>query len=347
MGEKMKTVLVTGATGYIASWIVKLLLEEGHTVHAAVRNKENKEKTKHLDEIASKSKGELKYFESDLLNEGSYTKAMKDCEIVFHTASPFIMDSKNPQTEVIDPAVKGTRNVLSSVNEMETVKKVILTSSVAAIYGNAEDANDIPNKTFNEEMWNHSSTPDDGEYSYSKKQAEKEAWKLNEAQNRWKLVTINPSFVVGPALNPHANFESKKFIMQMGNGDLKMGAPDINLGMVDVRDVAKAHILAALNDQANGRYIVSENSYKLLEIGKHLRSEFGDKYPTPKSTTPKFLVWLVAPMLGVKRSFIKKNVGHDFHFDNSRGKSELGLKYTSSKKAVSDFFQQFIEHDLI
>ena len=156
-----------------------------------MRNKEDKEKTKHLDEIASKSKGELKYFESDLLNEGSYTKAMKDCEIVFHTASPFIMDSKNPQAEVIDPAVKGTRNVLSSVNKTETVKKVILTSSVAAIYGNAEDANEIPNKTFNEEMWNHSSTPDDGEYSYSKKQAEKEAWKLNKDQNRWELVTLS------------------------------------------------------------------------------------------------------------------------------------------------------------
>ena len=127
MNERSKTVLVTGATGYIASWIVKFLLEKGHTVHAAVRNKEDKEKTKHLDEIASKSKGELKYFESDLLNGGSYTKAMKDCEIVFHTASPFIMDSKNPQAEVIDPAVKGTRNVLSSVNETETVKKVILT----------------------------------------------------------------------------------------------------------------------------------------------------------------------------------------------------------------------------
>ena len=118
MREQFKTVLVTGATGYIASWIVKFLLEDGHTVHAAVRNKEDKKKTKHLDEIASKSNGELKYFESDLLNDGSYTKAMKDCEIVFHTASPFIMDSKNPQTEVIDPAVKGTRNVLSSVNEL-------------------------------------------------------------------------------------------------------------------------------------------------------------------------------------------------------------------------------------
>ena len=71
---------------------------------------------------------------------------MENCEIVFHTASPFIMDSKNPKAEVIDPAVEGTRNVVSSVNKNETVKKIILTSSVAAIYGNAEDANKIPDK---------------------------------------------------------------------------------------------------------------------------------------------------------------------------------------------------------
>ena len=347
MNGHLKTVLVTGATGYIASWIVKFLLEQGHTVHASVRDKENKEKTKYLDEIASKSKGELKYFESNLLKNGSYDKAMENCEIVFHTASPFIMDSKNPQTEVIDPAVKGTRNVISSVNEIGSVKKVVLTSSVAAIYGNAEDAYKLSDKTFNEKMWNHSSRPDDGEYSYSKTQAEKEAWKLQESQNRWKLVAINPSFVVGPAINPNANFESKKFMLQMGNGYLRMGVPDINLAMVDVRDTAKAHILAAFNDKAKGRFIISEDSYKLLEIGKNLRKKFGKKYPTPRFIAPKFLVWLVSPLLGVKRTFIKKNVGYDFYFDNNKSIEELGLKYTSVEESTSDFFQQFIDYDLI
>ena len=86
MNADLKTVLVTGATGYIASWIVKFLLEEGHTVHASVRDKENKEKTKYLDEIASKSKAEIKYFESNLLQNGSYAKAMEKCEIVFHSS---------------------------------------------------------------------------------------------------------------------------------------------------------------------------------------------------------------------------------------------------------------------
>ena len=196
-------------------------------------------------------------------------------------------------------------------------------------------------------MWNHSSRPDDGEYSYSKTQAEREAWKLNEGQNRWKLVTINPSFVVGPALNPYANFESKKFMLQMGNGDLRMGVPDINLAMVDVRDTAKAHILAAFTEKAKGRFIISENSYKLLDIGKYLRRKFGEKYPTPRFITPKFLVWLFSPMLGVKRTFIKKNVGYDFYFDNNKSIKDLGLEYISVEESTSDFFQQFIDYDLI
>ena len=157
--------------------------DRGYTVHAAIRNSSDEKKIKHLEKIKSSSKGTLKYFESDLLSPNSYESAMEGCEIVFHTASPFVMDSKDPQGEVIDPALEGTRNVIKTVEKIETVKKVILTSSIAAIYGNAEDAEAIPNKTFNEKMWNTSSRADDGEYSYSKTVAEKEAWRLNEKQD--------------------------------------------------------------------------------------------------------------------------------------------------------------------
>ncbi|MBA4058282.1 MAG: diaminohydroxyphosphoribosylaminopyrimidine deaminase, partial [Marivirga sp.] len=102
--DKSKPVLVTGATGYIAGWIIKSLLEDGITVHAAVRNPNDKNKISHLDKIASESKGTIRYFKSDLLSEGSYLDAMKDCELVFHTASPFTTNVKNPQKELIDPA---------------------------------------------------------------------------------------------------------------------------------------------------------------------------------------------------------------------------------------------------
>lgn len=109
--------MVTGATGYVAGWLVKKLLEEGITVHAAVRNPDNEKKLAHLNALAAKAKGDIKYFKSDLLEPGSYAKAMEGCELVYHTASPFSLEVENPQRDLIDPAVKGTANVLDSANK--------------------------------------------------------------------------------------------------------------------------------------------------------------------------------------------------------------------------------------
>ena len=342
-----KPVLVTGATGYLASWIVKGLLEKGITVHAAIRGVEDRLKRKHLDDIAAAVNGRIKYFETDLLIPGSYGSAMEGCDLVFHTASPFFLDSKDAQKELIDPAFKGTRNVLDSVNKTPSVKRVVLTSSVAAIYGDTIDSKNVPDGIFDESVWNTSSTPMQSEYSYSKTIAEKEAWKICGEQNRWDLIVINPSLVLGPALNPYSEFESKKFMLQMGNGDLKSGVPDIKLGIVDVRNVSEAHLNAGYNPDANGRYIISSDSMDFLTIGKYLLEKFGNKYPIPTRVAPKFLVWLIAPMIGIKRNFVSRNVGYAVHFNNTKSKKELAIDYISVKDTVIDFFQQFIDEKLI
>ena len=345
--NKSLPVLVTGATGYIGGWVVKNLLDEGITIHAPIRNLTNTQKRVHLDKLAKDSSGEIKYFESDLMIEDSYKEAMKKCELVIHIASPFVMDSKDPQKEVIDPAFKGTQNVLKTANKIESVKRVVLTSSVAAIYGNGIDGQSVEGGMFNESMWNTTSTSTDGEYSYSKTVAEKEAWKICEEQKRWDLVVINPGFVLGPSLNPNAMFESKKFMLQLGNGDLKSGAPDITMGMVDVRDVSKAHVIAGFSESAKGRYILSAKTHTLLETGVFIKEKFGDKYPVPTRNAPKFLIWILAPFLGIKRNFVSKNIGYKIDFDNSKSIKELGINYSPVKKAVVDFFQQFVDHGLV
>ena len=345
--DKSSPVLVTGATGYVAGWVVKNLLEDGFTVNAAIRDVSNVNKRTHLDNIANKSSGEIKYFETDLLDNGSYKEAMQECQLVIHTASPFFLDAKNAQKELIEPAFEGTRNILNSVNDTESVKRVVLTSSCAAIYGDAIDSKTVPDGIFDETMWNTTSTPTISEYSYSKTVAEKEAWKICGEQKRWDLVTINPSFVVGPALNPRANFESKKFVLQMGNGDLKRGAPDLKMGMVDVRNVGEAHVNAGTDPKANGRYILSSESVDMLKVGEYLREKFGNKYPFPRKKAPKILIWLIAPFLGLKRSFISRNIGQAVFFNNSRSIEDLSISYTPVKIAVIDFFQQFIDEKLI
>ena len=255
--DKKRPVMITGATGYVAGWIVKKLLDEGLTVHAPVRDPENAQRIQHLIKIAEDAPGKIEFYKADLLDEGSYAEAMTGCQIVFHTASPFKIDVADPQKELIDPAQLGTRNVLEEVNRTPSVERVVLTSSCAAIYGDNADLKDTPNGIFTEEIWNTSSSLDHQPYAYSKTLAEKEAWKLNEKQTRWDLVTINPSLVIGPGINPYTTSESFKIIKQFGDGSAKAGAPFIGFGVVDVRDLAEAHFKAAFIPEAKGRYIIS------------------------------------------------------------------------------------------
>lgn len=275
--------MVTGATGYVAGWLVKKLLEQGLTVHAAVRNPDNLDKIAHLNEIAESNKGSIKYFKADLLTPGAYKEAMRDCQVVFHTASPFTSEVKNEQKELIEPALNGTTNVLQSVNETSSVERVVLTSSCAAIYSDAIDCEKVPGGILTEEHWNTTASLDHQAYSYSKTLAEKKAWEMNKAQDRWDLVTINPSFVMGPMLNPkYTTSESFNVLKQLGDGTMKMGVPKMGIGLVDVRDVADAHFAAAFNPSAQGRYITSGHNTDFVEMALTLQDKYGSDYPLPK-----------------------------------------------------------------
>ena len=341
--DKKSPVMVTGATGYVAGWLVKLLLDKGFTVHAPIRNPNDKNKTKYLDKLAASAPGKLLYFEADLLREGSYDKAMQGCELVFHTASPFALNVKNAQRDLIDPAIKGTRNILNSVNKTTSVKRVVLTSSVAAMYGDNKDLNMCPDRTITEECWNTTSSLKHQPYNFSKTMAEKEAWKMQNQQQRWDLVGINPSLVMGPGISPDITSESFKIIKQLGDGTTKMGAPDYEIGLVDVRDVAQAHFAAGLTPTANGRYIISGHNSSILEVSKMLRDVYGSKYPFPTRIIPKFLLWLIGPLAGFSRKMISRNIGYPFRADNSKSIEELAMSYRPAQVSVVDFFGQMLE----
>jgi nucleoside-diphosphate-sugar epimerase len=342
--DKSKPVMITGATGYVAGWIVKKLLDEGLTVHASVRNPENKESLKFLDAIASQSKGTLKYFEADLLKEGSFDEAMMGCELIFHTASPFINTVKDPQRDLVDPALTGTKNVLASVNRTGTVKRVVLTSSCAAIIGDAKDCEGYPNGIATEAEWNTTSRVNHQPYSYSKTVAEHAAWEINKAQNRWDMVVINPSLVIGPGLNPKATSESFNLIRQLGDGSMKTGIPVFYIGVVDVRDLAEAHYAAGFTPEAKGRHIISAENTDFLSLSQMLQKKYGEAYPLPKRTLPKFLVWLAAPMIGFKRKMISLNVGYKWKVNNSKSINELGMKYRAIEVSIVEFFQQMVDN---
>jgi nucleoside-diphosphate-sugar epimerase len=348
--DKTKPVLVTGATGYVAGWLVKKLLEEGLTVHAAVRNPDNKKKTAHLTDLAEKSSGKIVFFKSDLLVDGSYADAMEGCELVYHTASPFTSDYDDPQKELIDPAVNGTANVLEQANKTKSVKRVVLTSSCAAIYTDAIDCKKAPNGVLTEDIWNTTASLDHQPYSYSKTLAEKKAWEINEAQNRWDLVTINPSLVMGPALNPGATTsESFSLLKQLGDGTLKMGVPNVGIGLVDVRDVANAHFAAGFTPEAEGRHITSGHSTNFLEIAKALQPKFGDSFPIPKKALPKWLAVLFGPMMdsSISRKFLRNNINIEWKANNSKIKKELNINFRPLQETMEDGFQVLVDEGIV
>lgn len=344
--DQSKPVLVTGATGYVAGRLVEKLLKEGLTVHAAVRQPENDEKLKYLNALAKNANGTIKYFKADLLDEGSYDEAMQGCQVVFHTASPFVRNVNDPQKDLIDPAKLGTRNVLTSANRIESVERIVVTSSCAAIYGDAADTLSMPNGELTEDQWNTTSSLDHQPYSYSKTEAEKEAWRIAESQDRWKLVTINPSFVLGPAINPFATSESFAIMKQIGKGDFKMGGPEFNIGCVDVRDLAEAHYEAGTRQYVEGRHIISGANAGFLEIASIVK----EKYPSlPISTRklPKWFLWLIAPTVGMTRKEVKLNIGYPWKANNTKSKEALGITYRPLRDTVEEFFDQLVEHEVI
>lgn len=342
--DQSKPILVTGATGYIAGWIIKRLLEEGFTVHATVRDPSNTQRVAYLYELSASLPGSIQLFEANLLSSGSFASAMKGCHTVFHVASPFILDIKDPEQELIRPAVEGTINVLEEANAQESVKQVILTSSCAAIYGDNADLQKTERGYFTEAHWNNSSSPTYVPYSYSKAVAEREAWRIADAQSRWKLVAINPSQVYGPGVRMHAESECFRILTQLGDGTLALGAPDLGIGVVDVRDVAEAHVRAAYRPETAGRYIVSGHNSSFPEMAKVLLGQFPN-YPFPKRIAPKFLIWLFGPFInaGLTRKYVQRNVGWPWRGDNQKSIQELGMSYRPIDETLGEHFQQIID----
>ncbi|XP_059660423.1 cinnamoyl-CoA reductase 1-like [Cornus florida] len=252
-GTEGEVVCVTGGSGYIGSWLVRLLLERGYTVHATVKDLKDEKETKHLEALEG-AQSRLHLFQIDLLHYDSIVAAVAGANGVFHLASPNIIDQvHDPEKELLDPAIKGTNNVLTAAKELG-VRRVVVTSSTSAItpswYWPADVVKD-------ENCWtdiDYCKTKGLW-YSLSKTLAEKAAWEFAKEKGL-DVVVVNPGAVMGPILPPVLN-ASMLLILRLLQGCTEI-YQDIIMGFVHVKDVALAHILVYENTSATGRHLCVE-----------------------------------------------------------------------------------------
>ncbi|KAL6966526.1 hypothetical protein U1Q18_032305 [Sarracenia purpurea var. burkii] len=231
--------------------------------------KSDPKKTEHLLALDG-AKERLHLFKANLLEDGSFDSVVVGCVGVFHTASPFYHDVKDPQVELIDPALKGTLNVLGSCAKTPSVKRVVLTSSIVAVAFNGRPR--TPEVVVDESWFSDPEFCKQNKlwYVLSKTLAEDAAWKFVKEKGI-DMVTINPAMVIGPLLQPTLN-TSAAAILNLINGSQTF--PNSTFGWVNVKDVANAHIQAFEIPSANGRYCLVEEVAHSSEIVKILRDLF-------------------------------------------------------------------------
>ncbi len=344
-------VAVTGATGYVAAHVVRELLLRGATVHATAREPTNQAKVKHLTQLAEELPGTLKLFAADLLDVGSFASAIDGCEVVIHTASPFELgEAKNPQRDLIDPALNGTRNVLSTCSSSRTVRRVVLTSSTYAIYGDPSDCV-ARGRPLNEDDWNETSSISHGAYALSKTLAEREAWAIEAAQTakdeaKWRLVVVNPGFVMGPSLTSRNDSASIDFLLALIDGRRASGIWQFYAPWVDVRDVGYAHVEAALRAGAEGRHALVGANAGVWDVINGLREDFGTKVLLPRMRVPKWLAYLAGPAKGYSWTYVSRNVDVPLQIDAARSRARLGLSYRPLRETVREHVEQMMRDGL-
>jgi dihydroflavonol-4-reductase len=289
--SKRGLVLVTGGSGYIAGYCIAQLLNNGWCVRTTVRSlAKTKEVSASIGNIARKA-SEIEFVEADLNSDASWDKAAIGAKYVLHVASPVPVSDPKNDDELIRPARDGALRVLTAARDAG-VKRVVMTSSISAIiYGRG-----VREKPFTEEDWtDETNRSDTSPYDRAKTIAERAAWAWLAAEGGGlELVTVNPGLVLGPVLGSDfsASIEAIKKLM---DGSIP-ALPRFGFNVVDVRDIARLHVLAMTTPEAAGqRFIGSGDFYWMSDVAKMLKQGLGDKAKkVPSIPVPDFVARIVA-----------------------------------------------------
>ena len=340
-----KTVLLTGASGYIAKHIALQLLEAGYHVRGTVRDlgrgAEVTEAVRpHLSDDSDLAV-RLTFVALDLTEDAGWADAMNGVDVLMHTASPFPLDQPKHEDELIRPAVDGAMRALRAAHAAG-ITRVVLTSSTAAISGSALPAGDT---SFDETNWTDPTDPDVAAYARSKTLAEQAAWNFvhNDAPDM-NLTTINPGFVLGAPLDQHFA-SSIQVIERLLRGKDPM-LPDIGFATVDVLDVAEMHVAVIEKPETFGQRIMAVDSFQSFkDLAQAVKIAFPDR-KMPTRVAPNFLIRLLARFDPTIKSIVP-SLGRVDKIDNARALATVGRGMRQARKAAVSSAKYLIDNKLV
>jgi nucleoside-diphosphate-sugar epimerase len=327
----MRTVLVTGGSGFIGTHCILQLLAAGHQVRTTVRSLKREDDVRAMLKAGGAEPGKrLTFFAADLENDAGWSQAVAGCEYVLHVASPLPQTVPKNEDELIVPAREGTLRVLRASRDAR-VKRVVLTSSFAAIgYGHKEQK-----APFDETNWTNLSGDDVAPYAKSKTLAERAAWDfIAKEGGELELSVINPVGVFGPVLGP--DYSTSILIVQRLMVGALPGSPQLYFGVVDVRDVADLHLRAMTHPAAKGeRFLAVAGDFMSMQgIAKVLKNRLGASAKrVPTRELPNWVVRLAA-LRDPAVKLILPELGKVKNATNEKAKRTLGWAPRSNEEAL-------------
>ncbi|KAF0690014.1 Aste57867_18576 [Aphanomyces stellatus] len=337
------TVLVTGACGFVASHVIlELLRTTDLQVRGTVRSLHARPKFVHLLNMPGAS-SRLELVEADLLDAACWPAAVDGCAAVLHIASPYVLTVNDPLRDLVEPAERGTEHVLRAAIAAK-IEHILVTSSIAAIADAPEHG-----KVFTEADWNTRSSLTRLPYYYSKVRAETKAWELvRAAPQPTRLVVLNPAMVIGPSMTNTLN-ESVRHVIDPLRGNVP-ALVQISYGLVDVRDVATAHVRALVDTSVHGRHILVADVWDMDQVVRFYRR----RYPNAAKALPSLSApnWAVSVLAHFKpqgpRQYLQANIGHGkYAFSNTKSIETLHMTYRPVEISLADTVQDSLQWGFI
>lgn len=336
------TVVVTGASGFIAKHCIAELTKRGYAVRGTLRDGRRSTSVVPAVARAGGDASRVSFATADLLAEDGWAEALRGARYVLHVASPFPMDPPRDKNDVIRPAREGTLRVLEAARKAG-VERVVLTSSVVAVTLGRQPRGHV----YTEADWSDPDRPDITAYAASKTLAEKAAWTyVGGTPGAPELTVINPAFVLGPALD--ADLSTSHEVLRLMARGVYPAAPKVGFPVSDVRDVAKLHADAVSHPRSAGeRFIAATGFLSLMDLGRKLVEVCPDLAgKAPRFELPDIAV-RAAALFDTRLRAVLPDLGHPRPISDVKVRETFGIALRPPEQAAASAAQSLRDLGLV